>query len=302
MHAGITYLDHAGAALYSSRQLSDHVRELGSQLYSNPHSGSPSSRLTTSLVDVARETVLSHFNTNSDHYHVVFTASCTAALSLLARTFPWQRAGVVRTAPPEGGGGRSLFCYLDDNHTSVVGMREVARERGAETVCVSPQDVRPPAESNSKPRLSATPTTSDHPPLHHLFAYPAQSNFSGRKYPLAWCEGLASGRLLVHPRAENQGGEPPMGDGTWWGVLDAAALVSTSPLDLSTCRPHFVTLSFYKMFGFPTGLGALLVRRDAAPLLRKSYYGGGTVKATDSWTDFHVLRDQLHERCVCWGV
>lgn len=79
-------------------------------------------------------------------------------------------------------------------------------------------------------------------------------------------------------------------------VLDAAALVSTSPLELSPSGPHFVTLSFYKMFGFPTGLGALLVRRDCAALLSKVYYGGGTVKATDSWSMFHVPRDQLHDR------
>lgn len=35
-------------------------------------------------------------------------------------------------------------------------------------------------------------------------------------------------------------------------------------------RPDFVTLSFYKMFGFPTGLGALLVHRRSVDLLRKA--------------------------------
>jgi selenocysteine lyase/cysteine desulfurase len=28
-------------------------------------------------------------------------------------------------------------------------------------------------------------------------------------------------------------------------------------------RPEFVALSFYKMFGYPTGIGALIARRDA---------------------------------------
>lgn len=81
-------------------------------------------------------------------------------------------------------------------------------------------------------------------------------------------------------------------------VLDAASYVSTSPLDLSSplTTPHFVTLSFYKLFGFPTGLGALLVRKDCAGLLSKAYYGGGTVKATDSWSRFHVTKDRLHSR------
>jgi molybdenum cofactor sulfurtransferase len=41
----------------------------------------------------------------------------------------------------------------------------------------------------------------------------------------------------------------------WYVLLDAAAFVSTTPLNLDVYNPDFVTLSFYKMFGFPTGLG-----------------------------------------------
>jgi selenocysteine lyase/cysteine desulfurase len=52
-------------------------------------------------------------------------------------------------------------------------------------------------------------------------------------------------------------------------LVDAAAYVPTQPLDLSQVRPDFVGLSFYKMFGYPTGLGALLVRVDAAEVLNK---------------------------------
>jgi molybdenum cofactor sulfurtransferase len=59
----------------------------------------------------------------------------------------------------------------------------------------------------------------------------------------------------------------------WLWLLDAAKLAATSAVDLSTLpkqqRPHFVALSFYKIFGYPTGLGALLVRRDTAHLLQK---------------------------------
>lgn len=37
-------------------------------------------------------------------------------------------------------------------------------------------------------------------------------------------------------------------------------------------------LSYYKIFGYPTGLGALLLRRSALPLLAgRRYFGGGTV-------------------------
>lgn len=265
---GVTYLDHAGATLYSSRQLADHVTDLSNQLYSNPHSGSPSSKLTTSLIDSTRELVLGHFETDTSHYDVIFTAGCTAALDLLSNAFPWSQG--------------SLFFYLDDNHTSVVGMREVARKNGARIQCISATDI---VTSQRQPR----PLSPPHPP-YHLFAYPAQSNFCGCKYPLSWCEDISNGQLVVSGSETSHS--------TWWVVLDAAALVSTSPLKLSPSGPHFVTLSFYKMFGFPTGLGALLVRKDCAAPLSKEYYGGGTVKATDSWTAFHVPRNQLHDRWV----
>ena len=32
------------------------------------------------------------------------------------------------------------------------------------------------------------------------------------------------------------------------------------------------------MFGFPTGIGALIVRRDTCHLLQKRFFGGGTVR------------------------
>jgi len=56
--------------------------------------------------------------------------------------------------------------------------------------------------------------------------------------------------FLITDFAESKG---PPANGEWFVVVDAAALVSCSPLDLSRYSPDFVTLSFYKMFGFPTG-------------------------------------------------
>jgi molybdenum cofactor sulfurtransferase len=62
--------------------------------------------------------------------------------------------------------------------------------------------------------------------------------------------------------------------------LDAAAYVSTSLLSLAEVdtSPDFITISFYKMFGYPTGLGALIVRSELESILRKRYFGGGTRK------------------------
>jgi len=38
-----------------------------------------------------------------------------------------------------------------------------------------------------------------------------------------------------------------------------------------------MAISFYKMFGYPTGVGALVVRKDFLAKLQKPYFGGGTV-------------------------
>lgn len=82
----------------------------------------------------------------------------------------------------------------------------------------------------------------------------------------------------------------------WFCILDAATFASTNPLDLSSVKPDFVCISFYKIFGFPTGLGALLVKNSSAYVLNKDYYGGGTVLIALSSKPYHVLRPVLHER------
>jgi selenocysteine lyase/cysteine desulfurase len=75
----------------------------------------------------------------------------------------------------------------------------------------------------------------------------------------------------------------------WDVLLDAAAFVPTNRLDLAAVQPDFVTLSFYKMFGYPTGVGALLIRRQAYAKLRRPWFGGGTVNFVSVQARAHVL-------------
>jgi selenocysteine lyase/cysteine desulfurase len=103
---------------------------------------------------------------------------------------------------------------------------------------------------------------------HNLFAYPAQSNFSGVKHPLEWIE-------LAHERG-------------WDVLVDCAAFVPTSRLDLSRFKPDFVAISFYKMFGYPTGVGALIARRDALERLQRPWFSGGTVVTANVQGDLAV--------------
>ena len=342
--SGVTYLDHAGTTLYAKSQLEAHTTNLAANLYGNPHSQSPSSQLTTAAVDHARDSVLQFFGTDSSHYDVVFTSGCTGALKLLGESFPWhcrkkpqpfstpnissattaettvfytrdlkkvQAAGNSSSYEIVQG---SVFCYLEDNHTSVVGMREVAVQCGARAICVAEQDIISSSQFEIGTTLlkSGTPQTEPVPSnctvndisedqdcshqreIFNLFAYPAQSNFSGRKYPLSWAADIQNGRLFfsgLHPPTF-----PKYPSSSWKICLDAASFVATNPLDLSRFPVDFVTLSFYKMFGFPTGLGALLVRKDNSQLLHKNYFGGGSVLSTVSRTGLHVSRQQLHER------
>ena len=91
----------------------------------------------------------------------------------------------------------------------------------------------------------------------NLFAFPAQSNFSGVQHPLAWIA-----------QAQDAGYDV---------LLDAAAFAPANRLDLSRWHPDYVTLSFYKIFGYPTGIGALLARRPALAKLHRPWYAGGTI-------------------------
>jgi len=48
-------------------------------------------------------------------------------------------------------------------------------------------------------------------------------------------------------------------------------------------------MSFYKMFGYPTGVGCLLVRNATLKALRRPWYGGGTVNFATVKGGMHVL-------------
>jgi selenocysteine lyase/cysteine desulfurase len=60
-------------------------------------------------------------------------------------------------------------------------------------------------------------------------------------------------------------------------------------LSLRAHHPEFVALSFYKLFGFPTGLGALVARRDSLARLERPWFAGGTVEYVSVQNDRHSL-------------
>ncbi len=250
---GHVYLDYTGAGLYGESQIRGHLELLAGNVLGNPHSSNPTSQLSTNLVEAARRHVLSFFNASPDDYCVIFTANASHALKLVGESYPFQPG--------------SEFLLTFDNHNSVNGIREFARARGAAIryIPVAPPDMRVnPSDVN-------TALVKQAEGRHSLFAYPAQSNFSGVQHPLDW--------ITV---AQANG---------WDVLLDAAAFVPTNRLDLRRWRPDFLTLSFYKIFGYPTGIGALLARRPALDKLHRPWFAGGTITVASVGGDRHYLAE-----------
>jgi molybdenum cofactor sulfurtransferase len=249
---GHIYLDFTGGGLYAESQLRRHHRLLAEHVFGNPHSGNPTSQAATQLVEHAREYVLNFFNADPDEYIAVFTPNASGALKLIGESYPFA-------------GGRYLLTF--DNHNSVNGIREFAHARGGEVsyIPVALPDMR--VDESQLDRELAQPSKDG----YNLFAYPAQSNFSSVKHPLEWIEN-----------AHEHG---------WDVLLDAAAFVPTSPLDLGRFKPDFVPISFYKMFGYPTGIGALIARKSALEKLHRPWFAGGTITVASVQGDKYYMAD-----------
>ncbi len=248
---GQVYLDYTGAGLYGESQVRRHMDVLLQHVLGNPHSANPASEVSTRLVEAARSRVMRFFNASPDDYCVIFTANASHALKLVGESYPFLPG--------------SQFLLTFDNHNSVNGIREFARAHGADItyIPVVPPDMR--VEEPAVHSALAAPSRA----AHRLFAYPAQSNFSGVQHSLEWIAA-----------AQAKG---------WDVLLDAAAFVPTNRLDLSVWRPDFVVLSFYKIFGYPTGVGALIARLPALARLHRPWCAGGTITVASVGADRHSL-------------
>jgi selenocysteine lyase/cysteine desulfurase len=248
---GHVYLDYTGGGLYADSQVRRHMALLLDGVFGNPHSTNPTSAFATELVERCRRRVLEFFRGSPDEYAVVFTGNASQALKLVGESYPFS---------PQG-----KFLLTFDNHNSVNGLREFARSAGAQTVYipVTPPDMRLDEAALERHLAQARPGAAQ------LLAYPAQSNFSGVQHPLEW---------VAQARARG-----------WDVLLDAAAYVPTNRLDLGQVKPDFLVLSFYKMFGYPTGVGALIARHEALAHQKRPWFAGGTITLASVQADRHYL-------------
>lgn len=316
-------MDYTGAGLYQTSQVREALESLEKTYLCNTHSTSDCSARSMTAISEARSAILNFFNADPSEYAVIFTGGATSGLKLLAESFPWSHD--------------SLYVYARDDHNSVIGIRGTAASRGAHFHVYETDQLYKALEDDSVLDLNrifqhkirenseeenielddtnhvytiedATDNSgmkhNGDNTVYHLFSFPAESNFDGKLYPLEIIDKLQakcstsdseednisacdSEDISKHPKER------------WLVLLDAAAFVSTNRLDLSKYHPDFVTLSFYKMFGYPTGIGALIVRRiglnpsakisggtGALQALRKVFFGGGTVFFASCETGF----------------
>jgi len=74
-------------------------------------------------------------------------------------------------------------------------------------------------------------------------------------------------------------------------MLQTTAFVPANILDLGRFHPDFTVVSWYKVFGHPTGVGSLIARRDALARLRRPWFSGGTIRAASAQAQWHDLAD-----------
>lgn len=259
------YLDYTGAMMSGMSHVMESAQLVTSVALGNPHSSSHPSMTSTRIVEETERAILEHMNCDADEYMVIFAPNASGATRLLAEFYEF------------GHTSRDVLALCADNHNSVHGIREEALRKGASVVYT-------PLEMDTL-HMDATRTSSilegafeaadclvrskkslrsrlcdcRRGDGRKLFAYPLQSSVSGVKHSLDWIE-----------KAHNQ---------DWDVFVDAAAFMPTNFLDLSKYKPDFISMSFYKMFGHPTGVGALIVKRSKFDRLARNHgwFAGGTI-------------------------
>lgn len=195
--------------------------------------------------------VLEHFNTEAEEYDLIFTSGATQALKIVGESFHWNESSELlhnginsvvsqdntqeqinqkaqntessrknKVREPNQG----AFVYARENHTSVLGVRDLAHQAGVPVYCLRTKDLQDILKNDSAIPLS---DTEFHLPVYNgtdaveqspsgesrprdvagtnwercterkncLFAYSAQCNFSGTKAPLEWIEKVQNGAL-----------------------------------------------------------------------------------------------------------
>jgi molybdenum cofactor sulfurtransferase len=171
-------------------------------------------------------------NADVDEYSVIFTTGFTAGYRLFAEIYPFRKGSVLLT--------------LLDNHESVKHVIASLALQGGHC-CIAPLKEQELVISSTelkrllRQRKEACGSGG-------IFIYPAQSCLSGIRHSLNWIK-------------EAQTRE-------WQVLLDVSTYLPTGSLDLSIHKPEFVLGSLHHMLGYPSGMGFLLVKKQAFSVVK----------------------------------
>jgi molybdenum cofactor sulfurtransferase len=283
-------------------------------------------------------------------YEIVFTSGTTDAMRIIAERFPWgyhsdlhphhhlqQQHDEQRTQVHS-----SFFVYAQNSHTSVIGMREEALQHQLTKIVCQPIDLLMKtihgANSNflledAFNKLSFTDQLCDIDKndqqgnvcrfcTNHLLVLPLECNFGGDRFDVQSAfqklNELDRSTIIDGNRCANCQHKASQQHQQWYTMLDIAKAASTGPINLCQLNPDFACISFYKLFGEPTGLGCLLVKRTAIDILfttnnnthsntklvspsllskkrlrfRRKYIGGGSVDIIVPSANYTVPRSE----------
>jgi molybdenum cofactor sulfurtransferase len=159
-------LTEASLQIYAKSLVEEFSADLIGNLYGNPHSASSPSALAGHRIDAIRERALRFFNADPDEFDLVFVANATAAIKM---TVECIRDYAAASNTPV------WYGYHRDSHTSLVGVRELTKLHRCFT---SDEEVETWINSGGLGGARSRQIG--------LFAYPGQSNMTGRRLPLNW--------------------------------------------------------------------------------------------------------------------
>lgn len=324
------YLDYAGSSLPSLTLLNNiHELSIKKQIMANPHSSGIAASRSMEMIEIVKKKVLQFFdaepgplnytipckdygtsNKNVSDYHpgydVIFTSGATESLRIIGEYFQWNDISTCNKTMDKN--RKSLFVYPQSVHTSVIGIRELALAKGASFMCETNTNIfganidtfrrweccSDGCTSNQNSNVKCNKEDI----VNNLLVLPLECNFGGMRFDNAKT-------IIELSRKETD--DPNSSCYKWYTMLDIAKAACTQSIHLREIDPDFACVSFYKIFGEPTGLGALLVKRSSKHVITsrltetvsledkktRHYFGGGAVDVVLPGTDFVSPRSNI---------
>ena len=110
------------------------------------------------------------------------------------------------------------------------------------------------------------------------FAYPLKSNYSGIVHDIHWVK-----------TAQELG---------WKVLLDVSSYLPNHRLNLKELGiyPDCMPMSFYKVSGHPTGVGALVIKKSMLTCMQKKWFSGGSIMIVSTGRDWYLPEVNDHRR------